>query len=605
MTNTRNLPARILALARDFLGYARWRALWALLLVLSATFLEGFGIVLLIPLLDLITGKGVAPGGSLTASVASDILSALSLTSSTGQIFGITALFALLMVLRTIVVMQRQTVTTDLQLRYLAAKRTEVIDSLTSANWESLAGLRHARITHLLGSDIHYIGSAAYGLIAVTVAALQLLVYFLIAAFISLPLSLSAGALLVTSAILARSLLRDAATAGAMVNSSHLGLFNDVAQFLGALKMSMSQNLQRTFAGGFSSALESLIHQQLFLVRRQNRMRMRMTIIGIVATVAAVFIGLEVFEIRAALLTTLIVVFSRMAAPFAQIQGQMLEVVRTLPAFESLQRLKSELDTGERARRDVKIEFGPVRFSDVSYQHGAEGDDGDGSPRGGVRHLTLAIDAGTFLGIAGPSGGGKTTLLDLLVGLYAPQSGEIEVSGARAELHLSDAWRDQIAYVSQDSFMLNDTVAANLRWGRPEASAAEIDAALERAGAAQIVRALPAGLETVLGERGALISGGERQRLAIARALLRRPKLLILDEATNAIDILAERQILAALKALTPGLTIVVVAHRAESLAFCDTIYLMQDGAIAAQGSYQDLRDRLMLSRTDPPGAPA
>ena len=602
MSEKRSLPARIFVLGRDFLGFARWRAATALLLVVSGTFLEGFGLVLLIPLLDVVTGKGLTPDSGLTASFASEILSALSLTTLTGQLFGITALFALVMVLRTIVVTMRQTVTTDLQLRYLAAKRTQVIDSLTGASWEQLAGLRHARITHLLGSDIHYIGSAAYGLIAVAVAALQILIYFIVAAFISLPLSLSAGILLAASALLARSLMRDAATAGAMVNTSHLNLFNDVAQFLGALKISMSQNLQRTFAGGFSTALDDLIRQQLFLVRRQNAMRMRMTVIGILATLAAVFLGLEVFEIRAALLTTLIIVFSRMAGPFAQMQGQLLEVVRTLPAFESLQALKSELGAGSRARGDVAIAFGPVRFETVSYRHRAEpGDDLVGA-RGGVSDLTLMIDAGAFLGIAGPSGSGKTTFLDLLVGLYAPQSGDILVAGAPAPLHLSDVWRDQIAYVSQDSFMLNDTVEANLRWGRPQATDAEIEAALACAGADALVRNFPAALATVLGERGALVSGGERQRLAIARALIRKPRLLILDEATNAIDIVSERQILANLKAMTPELSIVIVAHRAESLAFCDTICLMENGAVAERGSYRHLRERLVLSERESSG---
>ncbi len=597
MTGKRSIAGRILDFAGDFLRFARSRAAIAFGLVLLGAFLESFGIVLLIPLLDLVTGSAGASGSAAT-SLAASTFDTLGLHGTTARLFGVVAIFALLMILRAIVVAYRQIATTELQLRYLSHKRAEIIGSLSNARWDRISSLRHARITHLLGSDIHYIGSASYGLIAVVVAAVQLGVYFTIAALISLPLTLAAAALLGISAIIARSLFRDAAKSGAAVTIANLNLFNDVAQFLGALKNAISQNLQPAFAAGFSASLDDLIEHQLYLVRRQARMRMRMTIIGIVATVAAVFLGLQVFSLPAALLTTLIVIFSRMAAPFSQMQAQALELVRTLPAYESMRQLKSELDEGGRPPRGPDIAFGPISFQDVTYVHAQQ--DADLHPRG-VRSLSMDITPGTFLGIAGASGGGKTTFLDLLVGLYAPQSGQIAVSGAPAALHLSEAWRDQIAYVSQDSFMLNDTVAANLRWGAASASPTEADAALELAGAKRVIDQMPEGLDTVLGERGALISGGERQRIALARALLRKPKLLILDEATNAIDIPTERQIMSRLKSLTPNLTIVVVAHRAESLAYCDDVVLMQGGRIATRGSYAELLQK-MTDAQDRPG---
>jgi len=142
-------------------------------------------------------------------------------------------------------------------------------------------------------------------------------------------------------------------------------------------------------------------------------------------------------------------------------------------------------------------------------------------------------------------------------------------------------WRERVSYVSQDPFLFHDTIRRNLAWARPQASEAEMWAALALAGADALVRRMEQGLDTVVGERGALVSGGERQRIALARAVLRRPRLLVLDEATSAIDVAGERGILARLRALKPRPTIVVIAHRAESLGGCDRVVRLQDGRVS------------------------
>jgi ATP-binding cassette subfamily C protein len=138
-----------------------------------------------------------------------------------------------------------------------------------------------------------------------------------------------------------------------------------------------------------------------------------------------------------------------------------------------------------------------------------------------------------------------------------------------------------VSYVSQDPFLFHETIRRNLLWARPEASEGELWAALEAAGADMLVRRLPAGLETVVGERGTLVSGGERQRIALARALLRRPRLLLLDEATNAIDVAGEGLLLRRLRAGPERPTIIMIAHREQSLAHCERIIELREGRLA------------------------
>jgi ATP-binding cassette, subfamily C, bacterial len=175
-----------------------------------------------------------------------------------------------------------------------------------------------------------------------------------------------------------------------------------------------------------------------------------------------------------------------------------------------------------------------------------------------------------------------------------PDSGRVTVDGVALDETGARAWREQIGYVSQDTYLFHDTVRVNLLWARPGASEAEVREALALAAAEQFVDALPAGLDTVIGDRGASISHGERQRVALARALLRHPRLLILDEATNSLDAHNEQRILDAIERLRGdliigNLTIVIIAHRIAAVRRADRIYVVEGGTIVESGSWDEL----------------
>jgi ABC-type multidrug transport system fused ATPase/permease subunit len=214
------------------------------------------------------------------------------------------------------------------------------------------------------------------------------------------------------------------------------------------------------------------------------------------------------------------------------------------------------------------------------------------APRPALHDLSISIPARSTIGLVGSTGSGKTTTVDLILGLLEPQEGTLEVDGACITLHNRRSWQQSIGYVPQQIFLADDSVAANIAFGL-EPSAID-QAAVERA--AQIANLhdfvaneLPQGYATTVGERGVRLSGGQRQRIGIARALYHKPQVLILDEATSALDNNTEHAVMEAVHNLGHEITIIIIAHRLTTVRECDQIFLLCCGRVTAQGTYQEL----------------
>lgn len=222
-----------------------------------------------------------------------------------------------------------------------------------------------------------------------------------------------------------------------------------------------------------------------------------------------------------------------------------------------------------------------IEFRDVTFRYSRED--------AGVFGVSFSVQPGEFLGIVGETGSGKSTLLDLLVGLYAPHEGSVVVDGIDTrEIDLS--WlRRQVGFVPQEPKLWDATIAANIRYPTGTAGDAELRQALRDAQLDDFLARLPQGLETIVGEQGHSISAGERQRIAVARALLRDPRLLILDEATASLDVVTERDLRRALDASRQGRTLIVVTHRIETVMDADRIVVMDRGQVFEQGTPSEL----------------
>jgi len=553
--------------AQAFLRFARWRAARTALLILVGALFEGVGLLLLVPVLDFAMGPGAPPSGHM----ARVILSPLRAYGETERLLILLGVFALLLAARCLVHNARDRSLNALQLEFADSIRSGIIEKLTEAPWQKVARAQHARVVQTLSMEINQLGFAAYSALTAVVALAMLASYCVLALLLS-PL---AGALAIVFALVgalaSRPYLRRAHALGRTMTEAHFGQTDKAMRFLNGLKLAIAQGLQREFAREYRSVSAAAMQDRLTFLRYQSNLRNSTTTLTGIVGGATLLAGIGWFHPPLPVLITLLVTLSRMSAPAQALQQGAQNMLHNLPSYRAILSLEAGLEAAPAAtahpaqppkdRSDAAIVFEHVTFR----YDGPEG-------QAGIENLDLRIPTGAFVGIAGPSAAGKTTFLDLVAGILIPQAGAIAVHGHSPCRAGSTPHRAGLAYVAQDPFLFDDTIRRNLAWSQAEASAADMRQALALVGAEGLVARLDEGLDTRIGERGTLISAGERQRLALARALLRRPTLLILDEATNAIDVASERAVLASLASLKPHVTVLMVAHRQESLDLCDHI---------------------------------
>ena len=262
-------------------------------------------------------------------------------------------------------------------------------------------------------------------------------------------------------------------------------------------------------------------------------------------------------------------------------------------ALAAAERIFSVIDTPPTILEHAKARILPTFHRDIAYEHVSF----HYNSQPALREISLTIPFGEMIALVGPSGGGKTTFVNLVPRFYDPRAGRVKVDGFDIKHVTLASLRSQVGLVTQETFLFNDTVRANIALGKPSAELPEIVEAAKMASAHAFISRLPKGYDTVIGERGDLLSGGERQRLSIARALLKNPPILIFDEATSQLDAESEHLITEALERLRESRTLIVIAHRLSTVRLAHRIVLLQEGRIVEHGNHDELLQKSPLYR--------
>lgn len=547
-----------------------WRTAMVAACLLFSGVIEGVSIALLLPLLEISMGSGAVPDNELGQWVVSSL-----------EFFGIEPVLSTLLlffVAGIAIKSGARWVAMNLA-GYSVAKvatdlRSELLSALMSAKWKHFVNTSSGYYSHALGIETK-IASAAYQNLASAIACLiQLVIYVTVA----LILAWQTAALAILTALVIMVLLqrfvhasRRAGEGQALSMKVLVGRLSDALNTFKPVK---------AMAG--EKELQNVLEKETWIINETLRQKVMagetlqafQEPIMIAVMAGGLYASIQWLGIPFASLMVQAFIFQRLVFQSNQLQRSVQSIANEEAALWSLRQgidnAKAEKEPDTDQGRIINLDR-EVSLRSVDFSYGEKII---------LDQVTLNIPAGSFALLVGPSGTGKTTLLDMLAGLLTPQEGEILVDGVSLPSVDMQDWRSRIGYVAQEMGLLHDTVFRNVTLGDTSITRSDVEGALKEAGAWEFVSDMEEGMDSMVGERGAKISGGQRQRVALARALARRPRLLLLDEITASLDPDSEAAICKTLMALRGRITIVAISHQNALRKMADQILKLENGKI-------------------------
>lgn len=557
-----------------------------LLLGLAAAVLEGFGIGLIIPMLGIILGGSEGDLGGFTARLAA-FGSGMSDTSR--MIFTGGAIF-LLILLKNLFAFGNSLLSGLIYGKSGHAIRCALSDRLLRVGYPFFQTEDPGRLLNIISNESWRTSDAVEALLTIVINACAAITLFIFLLLISWQLTI-----LVTLALMVIQLLHawlSAALKGdsRKVTARNSQLASQMLHLVNANQLVRIFNQETFEQGRFAAASESVRRAAFSLHRRLSALPSLTEVLyaGVFLTVVG---GSWYFDMSFPIVTAFLVLLYRLQPYIRNLQGAFSRLQSWQGSLEAVEWLldpagKPAAPGGTAHPGDSKSD---IRFEDVSFHYG-----GAGETTPVLKHLSFVLRPGLATALVGRSGSGKSTIVKLLTRLIEPVSGRILLGDTSLSTVDPDIWRGMIAMASQDLELVDGTILENIAYGRPDASRDDIEHAARLAEAHGFITTLAQGYETLVGYRGINLSAGQRQRIALARALVRNPQLLILDEATNAVDGLSEAAILATLKECAGRSTTIVISHHRATLEFCDEVVVLKDGKLAGQGRLSDIPDQTM-----------
>ncbi|MFN7917538.1 MAG: ABC transporter ATP-binding protein [Vicinamibacterales bacterium] len=578
-----------------------------MVLALAVGLFEGVGLVALVPLLQLV-GLDTQQGAlDSVLRIFHALFAAVGLVPTLPVVL---VTYVGIVVVQQVLARAGSLVQNQLRENIVHQMRTRLYRAIAGTRWVHFSSRRADSFTDLLTQKVDRVSDGAYYLLDLVVTGIVALAYAVLAFRVSPLLTSFVSICGVALLAVQRRRFALARAVGGSYSDAITRLHAATVDHLASMKIAKSYGAEARHADVFARLSADLGQTSRIAIDTLAVTREWMAIGSAALLAVLVYVAHTVLAMSTGSLLLLVFLFARLVPRLTALYDKAQILLVDLPAFEAVTRAEAEClaeaEPAADAHEAIVLQHGvDCRGVTFSYRRDAQAE--------ALADVTLRVRAHATTAIVGPSGAGKSTLADLLMGLVTPDAGSIEVDGVALEPAHLLSWRSRIGYVAQETFLFHDSVRANLVWASPGATDDAIWRALEQAAAADFVRSLPQGLDTMVGDRGLMLSGGERQRLSLARALLREPQVLILDEATSSLDSENERRIQEAIDRLHHQVTIVVITHRLSTIRSADVIHVLEAGRVVESGDWATLvagrtgrfRALCQAQGIDVPAAPA
>jgi len=536
--------------------------IFMLMLILGVS--SGVGLLLIIPLLQIVGFDMGSPTNQGISGTANKIFSELGLEAN---LINVLISYVLLISVIASLRYQLSVMSTKVQQRYISFLRNKLYRSLLHSQWQFIVQHKMSDFTHCLTGQVQTIGQASNLMLNFLSQLILTLIMLGLAFLLSWQMTLLAVGFATVLLLFLLPFNRIIYGSGKTQLTSFKSLFQMLTEQLGSLKMIKSYASEQYHADQMQRVSMILESQQIKFTR-MNAMTQWVYMVGSVISFSLFFyLAQTVLAIPLATILLLLVIFSRLLPQIAGLQKSYQNLLHKVPAFNDVSDMMQVCEQAQEPINNDKscpILNKVIRLENISYYY-------PNKTKAVFENLTLQIHKNQTVALVGHSGAGKSTLADLIAGLLEPDTGQIYCDNTVLEDENRLAWRQRVAYVTQEVYLFHDTIRANLNWVSPTPiTDDDLWQVLSLAAANEFVAQLPNGLDTIIGDRGIRLSGGERQRIALARALLSKPQLLILDEATSALDHENEQKIQLALEQLQGKLTILIIAHRETTITHAD-----------------------------------
>ncbi len=555
-----------------------------LILMIFLSLNEAVSLLILVPLLQQV---GLDVGQGSMGQISGYISTFFGYLGLKPTLVSILVLYILVISITALLTRYQSIKTSQIQYEFAAHLRKRLYNAITNSSWLFFSRMKASNFAHAITNEIDRITVGTGQFLTFIASIMILIVYIVFALQLAGLITGVIFAVGVAILLILRRKVSKSRSRGEEITTTTRDLYYSIMQHLDGMKTIKSFGMQEENIKVFSKQSDQLARNYLDSIHTYVDVKLLFDIGTVVVLSVMVYFLIEIVKLPTATLFLLIYLFVRMIPQFSTIQRAYQYFINMLPAFSNVIKLEKEcqensevqgkIDEKIKLKKEIKLE--DVRFSYRDDDHFT------------IPDLNLTIPAGKTTAIAGPSGAGKSTVADLVMGLIKPEKGKITVDGVAVTEDSLASWRNNIGYIAQETFLFNETIRFNLQQACPDAIQEDIIEVLKLSAAHEFVMKLPEGLATVIGDRGVRLSGGERQRLALARALLRKPSLLIMDEATSNLDLENEKKIIRAIDGLHGELTILVIAHRISTIKNADNIYLIDGGEMVQFGSWDELME--------------